>query len=160
MSEPRTLSFILNGTPRTFAIDPDERLLKLLRRSGLTGTKEGCDEGTCGACTVIVDGRATMSCILPAFLVHGRRVETIEGVGDFNRPHVLQQALADAGAIQCGYCTPGLIMSAKAMFEENPAPSDEDMRTQMDGNLCRCTGYEKIWVALRSVRDAKQPPQL
>jgi aerobic-type carbon monoxide dehydrogenase small subunit (CoxS/CutS family) len=159
MNGTRTISFTLNGAKKEFSISPDERLVKLLRRSGLTGTKEGCDEGTCGACTVIVDGRAVMSCIMPAFLVDGRRVETIEGVGDFDRPHPLQQALADAGAVQCGYCTPGLIMSAKALLGEKPDASEEDIRTHMDGNLCRCTGYEKIWIALRNVRDANRPKQ-
>ena len=156
MSGTKTISFTLNGAKKEFAIAPGELLVKLLRRSGLTGTKEGCDEGTCGACTVIVDGRAVLSCIMPAFLADGRRVETIEGVGDFGRVHPIQQALVDAGAVQCGYCTPGLIMSAKAMFEENPAASDEDIRVHLDGNLCRCTGYEKIWTALRNVRDEKQ----
>ncbi|MBU1693710.1 MAG: (2Fe-2S)-binding protein [Verrucomicrobia bacterium] len=159
MSGTKTISFTLNGAKKEFAIAPGELLVKLLRRSGLTGTKEGCDEGTCGACTVIVDGRAVMSCIMPAFLVEGRRVETIEGVGDFGKVHPIQQALADAGAVQCGYCIPGLIMSAKALLEEKPDASDEDIRTHMDGNLCRCTGYEKIWTALRNVRDANQPKQ-
>lgn len=159
MNGTKTISFTLNGVKKEFAIAPDERLVKLLRRSGYTGTKEGCDEGTCGACTVIVDGRAVFSCIMPAFLVHGRTVETIEGVGDFDRPHPIQQALADAGAVQCGYCTPGLVMSAKALLDQKPDATDEDLRTHMDGNLCRCTGYEKIWVALRSVRDAMVPKQ-
>jgi carbon-monoxide dehydrogenase small subunit len=159
MSQTKTISFTLNGKKRDFEIAPGELLVKLLRRSGLVGTKEGCDEGTCGACTVNVDGRAVLSCIMPAFLVHGRDVTTIEGVGDFGHVHPIQQALVDAGAVQCGYCTPGLIMSAKAMFEENPAASDEDIRVHTDGNLCRCTGYEKIWTALRNVRDANKPAQ-
>jgi len=159
MSATQTLSFTLNGQKRVFEVAPGELLVKLLRRNGLMGTKEGCDEGTCGACTVNVDGRAVMSCILPAFLVQGRNVLTIEGVGDFNHVHPIQQALVDAGAVQCGYCTPGLILSAKAMFEENPAASDEDIRVHTDGNLCRCTGYEKIWTALRNVRDANKLAQ-
>jgi len=157
MNGTKAISFTLNGVKKEFAIAPGELLVKLLRRSGLTGTKEGCDEGTCGACTVIVDGRAVLSCIMPAFLSHGRQVETIEGVGDFGKVHPIQQALVDAGAVQCGYCTPGLIMSAKAMFEENPAASDEDIRVHMDANLCRCTGYEKIWTALRNVRERINP---
>lgn len=155
MSAQRTISFTLNGVKKTFSTTPDERLVKLLRRHGYVGTKEGCDEGTCGACTVIMDGKAIMSCLLPAFMAEGHAIETIEGVGDFDRTHPLQQAMMDAGAVQCGYCTPGMIMSAKALFDANPVPSDEDIRTHMDGNLCRCTGYEKIWTAIRSIRDAK-----
>lgn len=160
MSELRTISLTLNGVKREFRIHPDERLVKVLRRHGFVGTKEGCDEGTCGACTVILDGQAVMSCILPAFLADGRRVETIEGVGDFERTHPLQAALMEAGAVQCGYCTPGMIMSAKALFDANPAPSDDDIRIHMDGNLCRCTGYEKIWAAVRSLRDQKNAAQV
>lgn len=159
MNGTTTIRFTLNGQEREFAIAPGERLVKLLRRSGFVGTKEGCDEGTCGACTVIVDGRAVMSCLLPAFLVHGRTVQTIEGVGDFDKPHPIQQALVEAGAVQCGYCTPGMVMAAKALFDACPNPSDDDIRVHMDGNLCRCTGYEKIWAALRSYRDRQRGAQ-
>lgn len=153
MSTQFTISLTLNGERKQFAIAPDERLVKVLRRNGYVGTKEGCDEGTCGACTVIVNGRAVMSCMLPAFLADGARVETIEGVGNFEQMHPLQQALIEAGAVQCGYCTPGMIMSAKALFDAKPNPADDEIRTYMDGNLCRCTGYEKIWAAIRSLRD-------
>lgn len=159
MSELRTISVTLNGVKKEFRIHPNERLVKVLRRHGYVGTKEGCDEGTCGACTVILDGQAVMSCILPAFLADGRRVETVEGVGDFEKTHPLQAALMDAGAVQCGYCTPGMIMSAKALFDANPTPTDEDIRIHMDGNLCRCTGYEKIWAAVRSLRNQKTAAQ-
>ena len=151
MSEARRISFTLNGEKKEFQIEPDEKLVKLLRRSGYTGTKEGCDEGTCGACTVILDGKAVLSCITYAFLAHGRDVRTIEGVGTFEKPHPIQQALVDEGAVQCGYCTPGLVLSTKALLDENPQPSDDDLRTHLDGNLCRCTGYEKIWTALRKL---------
>lgn len=157
MSETKQIAFTLNGEKKEFTIAPDERLVKLLRRSGYVGTKEGCNEGTCGACTVIVDGRAVYSCITPAFMAHGRDVRTIEGVGSFDQPHPIQQALVEEGAVQCGYCTPGIVMSAKALLEENPRPSDDDIRVHMDGNLCRCTGYEKIWQALRRV--CGRPPQ-
>lgn len=159
MSELRTISVTLNGVKKEFRIHPNERLVKVLRRHGYVGAKEGCDEGTCGACTVILDGQAVMSCILPAFLADGRRVETVEGVGDFEKTHPLQAALMDAGAVQCGYCTPGMIMSAKALFDANPTPTDEDIRIHMDGNLCRCTGYEKIWAAVRSLRNQKTAAQ-
>jgi aerobic-type carbon monoxide dehydrogenase small subunit (CoxS/CutS family) len=154
MSAAREIAFTLNGEQRTFTVAPGERLVKLLRRMGLAGTKEGCDEGTCGACTVIVDGRAVMSCITYAFQAHDRDVRTVESLGDFDHPHPMQRALVEEGAVQCGYCTPGILMAAQALFERNPSPSDDDLRTHLDGNLCRCTGYEKIWTALRRVRDA------
>lgn len=151
MSGQKTISFILNGEAREFVVDPDEKLAKLLRRAGCAGVKEGCDEGTCGACTVIVDGKAVFSCITYAWLVAGRDVRTIESVGTFEKPHRFQEALVEEGAVQCGYCIPGMILSAQALMEEIPQPTDDDIRVHMDGNLCRCTGYEKIWTALRRV---------
>ncbi len=151
MSEQKTISFTLNGEKKTFTVSPDEKLAKLLRRSGYVGTKEGCDEGTCGACTIIMDGKTIMSCLTFAFKADGRDIRTIEGMGSFDQPHPLQMALVEEGAVQCGYCTPGIIMSAKALMDEIPHPSDEDIRVHMDGNLCRCTGYEKIWVAIKKV---------
>jgi aerobic-type carbon monoxide dehydrogenase small subunit (CoxS/CutS family) len=151
MSELKTISFTINGEKKKFQISPDEKLVKLLRRTGYTGAKEGCDEGTCGACTVIMDGKAVLSCITHAFLADGRHLHTIEGLGTFEKPHPIQQALVDEGAVQCGYCTPGLVLSMKALLDENPAPGDDDLRTHLDGNLCRCTGYEKIWIALRKL---------
>ena len=115
------------------------------------GTKRGCSEGVCGSCTVILDGRAVYSCILPAFQVQGRSIETIEGVGDFDSPHPFQKALAEKGAVQCGYCTPGMVMSAKALLDADSRPSKAKAKEYMDGVLCRCTGYEKIWEALKKV---------
>ncbi|HOW27581.1 MAG TPA: (2Fe-2S)-binding protein [Elusimicrobiota bacterium] len=147
----KTISFTLNGESREFDIDPNERLLGLLRRNGFKGTKYGCLEGTCGACTVIMDGKAVDSCLVFAFQAHGRNVVTIEGLGDAGTPHEIQQALIEEGAVQCGYCTPGMVLSAKAMFDETPTPDDETIRLHMDGNLCRCTGYEKIWSAMKKV---------
>lgn len=155
MSAQKTISFTINGEKKTFAISPDEMLVKLLRRSGYAGVKEGCDEGTCGACTVIMDGRAVFSCILPAFMADGRTIQSIESAGTFEKPHPFQQALVEEGAVQCGYCIPGMVMSAKALLEEIPQPTDDDIRVHMDGNLCRCTGYEKIWSALRRVTGSK-----
>lgn len=151
MSARKKISFTLNGEKKEFEVAPDEKLVKLLRRSGYVGTKEGCDEGTCGACTVIMDGKAIYSCITFAFLADGRDVRTIESVGTFEKPHRLQEALVEEGAVQCGYCIPGMIMSAEAMMSELPDPTDAEIRHHMDGNLCRCTGYEKIWVAIRKV---------
>lgn len=151
MSALKKIAFRLNGEKKEFEVAPHEKLVKVLRRSGYKGTKEGCDEGTCGACTVLVDGKAVFSCITFAFLVDGRDVQTIESVGTFDQPHPLQQAMVEEGAVQCGYCIPGTILSAEALMNEIPEPTDEDIRTHLDGNFCRCTGYEKIWVALRKV---------
>ena len=155
MSAPKQISFTINGEKKTFTISPDEKLVKLLRRAGYAGVKEGCDEGTCGACTVIMDGRAVFSCILPAFMADGRTIQSIESAGTFEKPHPFQQALVEEGAVQCGYCIPGMVMSAKALLDEIPQPTDDDIRVHMDGNLCRCTGYEKIWSALRRVAGLK-----
>ncbi len=151
MSAKKTIRFKLNGVAREFEIEPREKLLALLRRAGYRGVKEGCNEGSCGACTVLLDGQAVLSCLMFAFQADGRAVTTIEGVGDFERPHALQQALVEEGAGQCGYCTPGMILAAKALLDANPRPTEEDIRVHMDGNLCRCTGYEKIWAAVKRV---------
>ena len=151
MTQQNNISFTLNGEKRSFTIAPDEKLVKLLRRSGCLGVKEGCDEGTCGACTVLIDGKAALSCITYAFLADGRDVRTIESLGTFEKPHRLQTALVEEGAVQCGYCIPGMILSAEALMKEIPEPTDEDIRVHMDGNFCRCTGYEKIWTAVRRV---------
>lgn len=139
------ISITLNGKRREFAVEPRETLLSLLRnRAHLTGTKQGCGLGECGACAVILNGRAVNSCCVFAEQCDGAEVETIEGVGTPERPHVLQQTFAELGAIQCGFCTPGMIMSAKALLEQNPSPTRNDILTALSGNLCRCTGYAKI----------------
>jgi len=151
----KILKFRLNGKEKEFIIDPDQKLIDLLRDEGYTGTKRGCMEGRCGACTVVVDGKAVYSCLLYAFQVYGRDVWTIEGVGSFDSPHPIQKALVDAGAVQCGYCTPGIVMSARAMLEQNPSPQEGEIVKMMDGNLCRCTGYEKIFKALLLVSGQK-----
>ena len=155
MSDKKHISFSINGEKKDFEVTADEKLLDLLRRSGYKGTKWGCKEGVCGACTVIMDGRAVLSCILFAFQADGRDVWTIEGAGDYDKPHPFQQALVNEGAVQCGYCIPGMVMSAKAMLDEDPKPDDDKVREMMDGNLCRCTGYEKIWDALHKVIEGK-----
>ena len=156
MSTEKQISFTINGEARSFTVAPDERLLDLLRRAGYAGVKHGCGEGSCGCCTVILDGRAVYSCLLYAFQAHGREVWTVEGLGDFDRPHPFQEALVTEGAVQCGFCTPGIVASAQALLDQNPRPSDEEIREHLDGNLCRCTGYEKIWAAWRRVAPA--PP--
>jgi carbon-monoxide dehydrogenase small subunit len=151
MTGKRRITFKINGVTKDFEAELGEMLLDLLRRSGYTGVKHGCGEARCGACTVILDGRAVYSCILHVFQAQGRDVRTIEGVGSFEKPHPFQEALVEEGAVQCGFCIPGMVMSAKAMLDADPHPGDEEIRRHMDGNLCRCTGYEKIWSALQRV---------
>jgi len=145
------VTFVLNGIEVTAPVDPEKRLIDLLReRFKLTGTKEGCGEGECGACTVIVDGRAVNSCLFPAAEAEGRAVTTIEGLlGPDNRLSPLQQSFAERGAIQCGFCTPGMIVAAHALLLRNPAPSEREIREALAGNLCRCTGYVQIVEAIR-----------
>jgi len=140
------LTFTLNGQETTVLVSPDWSLLRLLRDElELTGTKEGCGAGECGACTVLLDDLAVNSCLLPAMEVEGRRVTTIEGLSSPDgRLHPLQQSFIEHGAVQCGFCTPGMIMSAAALLRENPAPDEHQIRTAIAGNLCRCTGYTQI----------------
>ncbi len=151
MSGKHKIQIKLNGEDREFKVSADDKLLEVLRREGLKGPKHGCGEATCGSCTVILDGSAVYSCILYAFQADGREVWTIEGVGDFEHPHPFQTALVEEGAVQCGFCIPGMILSAKALLDKNPKPGAEEIKVHMDGNLCRCTGYEKIEAALRKV---------
>ncbi|HSH36521.1 (2Fe-2S)-binding protein [Schnuerera sp.] len=135
----------VNGKNYSLNIDENMRLIDLLRdKLGLLGTKEGCGEGECGACTVIMDGETVTSCLVMAFQADGSEILTIEGLGEGERVHPIQQAFIDAGAVQCGFCTPGMIMSAKALLDKNPNPSREEIREGISGNLCRCTGYNKI----------------
>jgi aerobic-type carbon monoxide dehydrogenase small subunit (CoxS/CutS family) len=149
----RDLSFVLNGAEVVVSVRPHERLLHVLRNTlHMPGTKGACGEGECGACTVIVDGRAVHACLYPAPEVEGRTVTTIEGLLEAgSRLSPLQESFATLGAIQCGFCTPGMIMAAKALLDANPDPTDEEIRDALVGNLCRCTGYVQI---LDAVRDA------
>ena len=153
---PHTVSFTLNGERKTFITEPNEKLLALLRREGYKGTKYGCGQGTCGACTVLMDGRAVYACLLFAMQAEGRDVRTIESIGTHEKPSEFQQELIDGGAVQCGSCIPGMIMSAEALMKTENVFPDDVVREYMDGNLCRCTGYEKIWAALRKVLDRKE----
>ena len=138
-------ALIVNGDAVEVAADTRDTLLDLLRdRLGLTGTKDGCGNGNCGACTVLLDGEPVNACIVLACEAAGRTVVTIEGLDVAGKLSPLQQALIDAGATQCGFCTPGVIMSAKALLDRNPKPTDEEIRRALAGNLCRCTGYGKI----------------
>jgi carbon-monoxide dehydrogenase small subunit len=135
----------VNGSWREAETRPDRLLLDWLREDlGLTGTKKGCAEGECGACTVIMNGKAVLSCLLPAFKADGAEILTVEGMARQGQLHPLQQAFLEKGAVQCGYCSPGMLLSAKALLDENPQPSAEDIREAISGNLCRCTGYVSI----------------
>ena len=144
-----TVNFTLNGQPVSVETSPHRRLLDLLREDlRLTGTKEGCAVGECGACTVILDGKAVTSCLVLAASVEGSSVVTIEGVGENGRLDPIQEAILRNHALQCGFCTPGFVMSAKALLEENPNATVEEIRRAISGNLCRCTGYEQLTVAI------------
>jgi carbon-monoxide dehydrogenase small subunit len=145
------LRFTLNGEPVEILAAADKTLLKVLREDmRIMGTKEGCEEGECGACTVLLDGKPVNACLVPAVQLEGRDVLTIEGLSDGVRLHKIQQAFVDAGAIQCGYCTPGMVMSTLALLSENPKPNEGEIREAISGNLCRCTGYQKIIEAVKS----------
>ncbi len=144
----------VNGVAREVEVPTYRTLLDCLRNDlGLTGSKEGCGIGVCGACTVLLDGQIISSCIALAVFADGREVTTVEGLAEDERLHPVQQAFVDAGGFQCGICTPGQVVSAKALLDANPHPSDDDIREWMTGNLCRCTGYYKI---LESIRTAAQ----
>ena len=152
--EPTTypLSMIVNHRLVTVEVQADELLVDVLRdRLGLTGTKIGCNEGECGACTVIMDGQAVLSCLLPALRAQGREIVTVEGLSDGGALHPLQQAFVNHGAVQCGYCTPGFLLSAKALLDVHPHPTRDEIKQAIAGNLCRCTGYVKIVEAIEAV---------
>lgn len=146
------VSTTINGDAVDFVCTPDETLLDALRnRLGLTGAKEGCGTGDCGACSVTVDGRLVCSCLVLGAEVEGRKVETIEGMAHGTTLHPLQRKFLEHAALQCGICTPGFLIAARALLEKNPDPSEEEIRFGLAGNLCRCTGYDKI---VRAVQDA------
>ena len=149
----------VNGEEHEVEIESNRLLLQVLRDDlGLTGTKEGCSIGVCGACSVIVDGRVVSSCLTLAVACHGKQIETIEGLAKDEKLHPLQQAFIEFGGFQCGICTPGQIMAAKALLDENPKPSEEEVKEWMSGNLCRCTGYYKILESVMAVVNNKISP--
>jgi aerobic-type carbon monoxide dehydrogenase small subunit (CoxS/CutS family) len=144
------ISFKVNGRSVEREVDGQTRLLDLIREDlHLVGTKEGCGEGECGACTVVIDGRPVNSCLMLAPQAAGKEITTIEGLAPGGRLHPIQRAFVEKGAVQCGFCTPGFIMSVYALLTRNPHPTDEDILTALEGNLCRCTGYAKILDAVR-----------
>lgn len=148
----RHVTTTVNGEPREFLCDVDQTLLDALRdEMGLTGSKEGCGSGDCGACSVMLDGRLVCSCLVFAAEAEGRTVETIEGMADGERLHPLQQAFLEEAALQCGICTPGFLVAAKALLDRDPDPTETEIRYWLAGNLCRCTGYDKI---VRAVQKA------
>ena len=150
------LNCIVNGKNVSIMIDPSHTLADVLRADlGLTGTKKGCEEGECGACTVLIDGVAVNSCLIPAMKATGKNILTIEGLINDDELDPIQEAFIEAGAIQCGFCTPGMVMSAKALLDETGNPTEDDIKESIEGNLCRCTGYVNIIDAIKSVADRR-----
>ncbi len=157
----KRLSFILNHKPVTVEVEPDTLLLDLLRETlGLTGTKRGCGEGECGACTVIINNEAVNACLYPAWKVENCRVLTVEGLGTEENPHPLQEAFLEAGAVQCGFCTPGMLMSSYALLQKTANPAESEVKEAISGNLCRCTGYVKIIEAIRKAAQKMNDPSI
>ncbi|WP_407314406.1 (2Fe-2S)-binding protein [Desulfosporosinus sp. SB140] len=151
------IELVVNDKHYALEVDPRERLLDVLRNHlGLMGTKEGCGEGECGACTVILDGKTVNSCLVLAPQAHGSVITTIEGVGNRRAPHPVQKAFVEVGAVQCGFCTPGMVLAAKNLLDKNPHPSEAEIGVAMSGNLCRCTGYDKILRAVKLAAEGEE----
>jgi carbon-monoxide dehydrogenase small subunit len=157
MAKKRIITTTINGRQEEFLCEPRQTLLEALRDTlDLTGTKEGCSNGNCGACTVLFNGRAVDSCLVLAVEADGAEIQTIEGVAPADGLDPIQQAFLESAALQCGVCTPGFIMSAKALLAENPNPTEKEIRFYLAGNLCRCTGYDKIVRAVQAAARARQ----
>jgi carbon-monoxide dehydrogenase small subunit len=156
MSRPRDIAVTVNGTVHTASVEPRLLLADFLRVTlGLTGTHVGCEHGVCGACTVLVDGDSARACLMLAVQADGRTIETVESLGRIGQMNALQQAFHEHHALQCGFCTPGMLMTATDLLRKYPLSSDDDIRNGLSGNLCRCTGYEHIVKAIRAVLDKK-----
>jgi len=152
------LKLTVNGMSYELEVQARETLAEVLRyRLGLTGTKQACSDGNCGACTVLLNGKPVLSCLTLALKANGKKVLTVEGLAEGEKLHPIQQAFIDHFAVQCGFCTPGMIMSAKGLLDENPNPSEEEVREAIKGNLCRCTGYVKIVEAILNAAKASKP---
>jgi carbon-monoxide dehydrogenase small subunit len=151
------IQFTLNGVPRSVAVEPADKIIDVLREHlDLTGTKRGCDDGTCGACTIVLDGEAKRACLLPAAKLAGATVLTIEGLNRGAEIHPIQKALIEAGAVQCGYCIPGIVLELYALLAKNPRASDDELKSALSRHFCRCTGYEAIWEGAVLARKAMQ----
>jgi carbon-monoxide dehydrogenase small subunit len=149
MMTPKLVTFNVNGRTHHLALETHVTLLRALRELGYTDVKNGCEKGECGACAVLLDGKAINSCLVLAWQADGADILTNAGLGTMDDPHPLQRAFADHGAVQCGYCTPGMIISAKALLDRDSDPGDEVIREALSGNLCRCTGYGQIFKAVK-----------
>ncbi len=150
----KELHFVLNGREVRLEVEPSAMLVEVLRdHLGLSGTKVGCNAGDCGSCTVLIDGQPFASCLVPALRVEGQHVLTVEGLAEGERLHPLQEAFLEEGAVQCGFCIPGMLLSAKALLDQKPYPTRQEIKTAIAGNLCRCTGYEQI---IRAIEKAAQ----
>jgi len=157
MKVKHNIRLTVNGESYTVAVEPCESLLDVLRdRLGLTGTKKGCNRGDCGACTIIIDGKTVNSCLVLAVEADDKEVLTVEGLASNGQLHPIQEAFVQYGAVQCGYCTPGMIMSVKALLDENSNPTEEEVKRAIGGNLCRCTGYVKIIDAIKKAAEVIQ----
>lgn len=153
----RLISLSVNGEEHQVVVEPRTTLLEVLRDAlGLTGAKEGCSLGNCGACTVLLDGKPVLSCLLLAVEAQGKEIVTIEGLAEGGRLHPIQEAFVEHGAVQCGFCIPGMILSAKALLDENPDPTEEEVKEAISGNLCRCTGYSSAVKAILAAAKAKE----
>ncbi|MBT4940546.1 MAG: (2Fe-2S)-binding protein [Rhodospirillaceae bacterium] len=160
-SRSRVLEMSINGESHEITVKPRVMLLEAIRdKIGLTGTKDGCESGTCGACTVLVDGQPTLSCISLAVENEGKDIQTVENLADGDNLNYLQEAFLDQGGTQCGFCTPGMLMSATALLEKNPKPSRDDINKALEGNLCRCTGYNSIVDSILQASDQGVKPRL
>jgi carbon-monoxide dehydrogenase small subunit len=151
--QPRLITLIINGRTHHVALAPNVTLLTALRDLGYTDVKCGCEKGDCGACAVLLNGEAVNSCLVLAGQADGGEIVTVTGLGTVEHPHPLQAAFADTGAIQCGYCTPGLVIAAKALLDHNPHPTEHEIREAIEGNLCRCTGYGHIVQAIQAAAE-------
>jgi len=150
----KEIKFVLNGKKYSLKVKPWQILLELIREDlNLTGTKEGCGQGECGSCTVIMNGKTVNSCLVPAIEADGQEILTIEGLSDNDRLHPIQEAFVSQSGMQCGFCTPGMIMSAKALLDSNPDPTEAEIRESISGNFCRCTGYTKIIKSISAAAD-------
>lgn len=153
MSNEKQVRLCINGKTETVTVPAHRTLLEALRQAGHVEVKCGCEKGDCGACAVLVDGVAVDSCLTLAWTAEGKEITTLTGLGTREAPHPLQKAFMDSGAVQCGYCTPGMIVAAKSLLDTNPSPSEDEIRVALSGNLCRCTGYVKIFEAVHQAAE-------